>query len=105
MWLRRLRNRVEAVASWRKLLARMVSDPDPREYTYDQAARVLDRLGFTLAPVGGGSPRKWRYRSPDGTTVVVVGLVDRGSGTLKPIYIREMVQQLQANGLLPSDAE
>jgi len=82
----------------------MLEDADPRNYTYDDAVSVLSRLGFTLAPHGGTSHRKWRYRRADGL-VVVVGLVEKGHGTLKPVYVRDMVCQLRENGLVPSETE
>jgi predicted RNA binding protein YcfA (HicA-like mRNA interferase family) len=81
------------------LLEKMASDRDPRNYTYDEAVTVLRGLGFELAPHGAGSHRAWRCKSPSGT-VTVVGLVDKGRGTLKPYLVREMVKQLRANGLL-----
>ena len=92
------------MAKWRKVLARMLQDTDPRKYTYDDAAGVLQQLGFTLAPHGDGSHRKWRYRGVEGL-VVVIGLVEKGSGTLKPVYIRDMVKQLRDNRLLPENME
>ena len=70
------------MAQWKKLLVRMLEDTDPRNYTYDEAAQVLEHLGFALAPVSGTSHRKWRCRKGDGT-VVVVGLKQQGYGTLK----------------------
>ncbi len=36
-------------------------------------------------------------------TVLVVGLVHTGSGTLKPYLIRDMIAQLKAAGLIPDD--
>ena len=87
------------------LLARMLTDRNPATYTYAEAVRVLRHLDeFNLAPHGGGSHRKWRGISPSGT-VVVVGLVDKGSGALKPYLIREMLQQLRENALLPPNLE
>jgi len=92
------------VASWRKLLARMLTDASPISYTYDDAALVLKNLDFQLAPRGGGSHRKWRRRDPRGNTVII-GLVDKGSGTLKPYMVRDMVHQLQLHELIPGDLE
>lgn len=87
------------MAQWKKTLQRMLEDTDPRNYTYEDAAHVLDRLGFVVAP-GEGSHRKWRLRRSDGL-VVVIGLVKKGHGPMKPVYIRDMVKQLRANELLP----
>ena len=86
------------MARWRKLLEKMASDSDPRNYSYEEAVTVLNGLGFTLAPHGAGSHRAWRWKSPSGT-VVIIGLVDKGHGTLKPYLVREMIKQLRANGL------
>ncbi len=94
--------------SWRKLLARMVADRRPRSYSYQDAARILQQLGFTLATPTDGSHRKWRVEVSDsasasGTRRVTVGLVDRGNGTMKPVYVLKMVEVLQANRLIPDD--
>ena len=82
----------------------MLADTDPRNYSYDDAARILRNLGFELAPTTATSHRKWRLRKADGT-VVVVGLKEQGYGTLKPAYIRGMVRQLREQELVPDDLE
>ena len=87
------------MAQWQKLLARMRQDGRPVGYSYNDAALVLRGLGFALAPHGPGSHRKWRRALVDGRTVVI-GLVDRGSGPLKPYLVRDMIAQLQLAGLL-----
>jgi hypothetical protein len=94
------------MASWRKRLARMVADPDPRSYRYKEAASILARLGFELAKPTDGSHRKWRRGIPDpthpkGRRIVVIGLVESGRGTMKPEYVKDMVEILRANDLLP----
>jgi hypothetical protein len=93
------------MASWRKLLSQMANDPDPRNYTFEDAARVLERSGFVQAPSGGTSHRRFRLAVQDGgeKRTVIVGLVDRGHGTLKPVYIRELVRVLREEGLIPDD--
>lgn len=88
------------MARWEKILAQMLNDPDPRNYTYPEAASVLDGLGFRGPRKPKGSHRKWRLRKPDGT-LVVVGLVEKGSGTLKPFLVRAMLKQLHLHGLVP----
>jgi len=35
--------------------------------------------------------------------VVVIGLIERGRGTLKPYLIRQMVAQLNEHKLIPED--
>ncbi|MEO6066883.1 MAG: hypothetical protein ABIQ41_02735 [Gemmatimonadales bacterium] len=92
------------MAQWRKTLARMLADTKPVGFTYDEAAAVLSHLGFELAPSAGGSHRLWRGLSPEGNPVMV-GLVDRGSGAMKPYLVRHMVSQLRANGLVPADLD
>jgi len=82
----------------------MLSDTNPITYTYDDAAQVLLGLGFEVAPHAGGSHRKWRRSLPNGNAVVV-GLVDKGSGPLKPYLVRDMVSQLRVNNLVPEDGE
>lgn len=92
------------MARWRKTLARMRRDSRPAGYTYEDAAQILVALGFELAPTGGGSHRQWRRRLATGD-VVIVGLVEKGSGTLKPYLVRDMLSQLIAYELLPHDLE
>ncbi len=93
------------MAQWKKLLARVVTDPRPVSYTYDELANLLvAHLGFVLAK-GTGSHRRFRREIPDpakpGTTIgVIIGLVDYGRGTLPPEYVKEMVRTLQVNGLI-----
>ena len=89
---------------WKRTLGRMLSDSKPTTYTYDEATNVLRALGFVVAPHGGTSHRKWRAMSPTGNSVII-GLVDKGSGTLKPYLIRELVGQLRANGMIPPECE
>ena len=95
--------------SWEKRLAAMVADPDPRSYTYDEVARILERLAFVVQK-GGGSHRKFRREiadanSPSGRRGIIVGLVQKGHGTLPPKYITEMIRTLRANHLLPDGVE
>jgi len=82
----------------------MLSDHSPTTYSYDDASLILRRLGFDLAPHAGGSHRKWRRRAGLGA-VIVIGLVEKGSGTLKPYLIRDMIAQLTDHGLIPADLE
>ncbi|MCO4098772.1 MAG: type II toxin-antitoxin system HicA family toxin [Gemmatimonas sp.] len=92
------------MANWAKLLAQMVADPDPRNYTYADAVRILKALGFAR-PAGkrGGSHRVWRRADPSGNVhrTTIVTLVEKGHGTIKPVYIRDMVAALRDAGLLP----
>lgn len=88
------------MSRWRKRLAAMAADPNPCSYTYDEASGILERLGFALASKGTGSHRKWRL-AREGQSPVIVGLVDRGSGPMKTVYIVEMMAALRANNLLP----
>lgn len=82
----------------------MLNDSSPTTYTYAEAASVLSHLGFVLAPSQGGSHRKWRFKVSSGT-VVVIGLVEKGSGTLRAYLVRDLVQQLISNDLVPKDLE
>lgn len=97
------------MASWRKHLRRMVADPGGRAYTYEQAATILEHLNFENKG-GRGSHRKFRVEiddpaAPNGKRAVIIGLVQHGSRTLKPGYIKEMVRALQESGLLPDETE
>lgn len=92
------------MARWRKTLARMRRDSRPTGYSYTDAAQILVALGFELAPAGGGSHRKWRLHLSGGD-VVIVGLVEKGNGNLKPYLVRDLIAQLSAYGLIPEDLE
>lgn len=46
----------------------------------------------------------FRLRTPAGN-VVVVGLVEKGHGTLKAYMIRDMVAELRAHDLIPEELE
>ncbi len=96
--------------SWQKLLAGMVADSDPRSYTYQQAAGILVHLGFAPPTKPTGSHRRFRIEIDDpGDETrkrgVIIGLVEKGRGTLKPKYISAMVRTLKENKLLPSDVK
>lgn len=80
----------------------MLSDNKPTGYTYQDAALVLRKLGFDLAPTRSGSHRKWRLKTAVGNAVII-GLVEKGSGELKPYLVREMLKQLKDNDLIPDD--
>lgn len=91
------------MGSWKKLLHRMVTDSKRTGYTYQDCARVLAQLGFSLSPSGGsGSHRLWRRPRGDGT-FARVGLVEKGHGTLLPDYVDDMVAVLRAERLLETD--
>lgn len=79
---------------WVKRLAAMLDDPNG--HTYDEAASVLENLGFDRPRKPQGSHRWWRH--PSGARV---GLVDSGRGTMPVEYVKGMVQTLQDRGLLP----
>lgn len=89
---------------WKRTLERMLSDSNPTSYTYYDAVRVLSALGFVVAPHGGTSHRKWRAVSPAGNGVII-GLVEKGSGTLKPYLVRDLVGQLRAHNMIPTELE
>jgi len=96
--------------SWKKLLRRMVADRNPKSYTYDEAAGILEQLLFDPPRNPSGSHRKFRRgiadpAAPSGERGVIIGLVDAGSGKMNPEYIKQMVQTLRDNGLLPPDCE
>lgn len=99
------------MAQWKKLLSRIVTDRRPTSYTYDELASLLvNRLGFTLATPIEGSHRRFRREVPDATApngrrTVTIGLLDYGSGTQGPEYVKAMVQALRANDLLPEGVE
>lgn len=82
----------------------MLNDSNPITYTYSDTSAVLEALDFEVAPHSGGSHRKWRRKLADGN-VVLVGLVEKGHGTLKPYLIRDLVAQLRTNGLVPKEFE
>lgn len=90
------------MARWKKRLLQMLNDSDPRNYYYEEAARILAQLGFAEASNAGTSHRKWKLRKGDGS-LIVIGLVEKGHGPLRPVYVREMIKQLVAHDLIPHD--
>ena len=92
------------MASWKKLLWQMAADTSPRGYTYEDAARILRSLAFEEPTKRNGSHRLWRLRLADGN-VAYVGLVQKGHGTMKPGYIRDMVAELRKYDLIPHETE
>jgi hypothetical protein len=92
------------MANWKKLLWQMAADTDPRSYSYDDAARILRNLSFEEPKKRNGSHRLWRLKLANGN-VVYVGLVQKGHGTLKPGYIRDMVEELRKYDLIPHETE
>lgn len=58
---------------------------NPRGWRYDEVAGILRAFGFDT-DTEGGSHRVFRH--PCG---VRVGLIQKGSGTLLPVYVREAV--------------
>jgi len=95
------------MGSWRKRLAAMIADSDPRSYTFEEAAGILDHIGFVQGS-HGGSHRRFRRELPDpnvpsGKRGVIIGLVQSGSGCLKPVYVVEMIAALRENKLLPKE--
>jgi hypothetical protein len=87
------------MTGWRKRLARLLADPRPVGYSYDDVAGLLSRLGFVLRPSrGGSSHRKWRLDRPNRPSVWI-GLVE-GHGALPPGYVREVQATLTREGLV-----
>lgn len=84
---------------WERTLGEMMTNPRPVNYRYQDAAAVLDGLGFVCTR-GDGSHRIWKLRRPEGTIKVM--LVDSGHGPLPPGYIRRMLQVLHAANLFPT---
>ena len=68
----------------------------PKGWRYSELAGILEEYGFTCSPKGG-SHRIFKH--PSG---VRVGLVDAGSGTLLPVYAREVLKAIDS---LPSADE
>lgn len=86
-----------------KLLDAMLRSSDPRQFRYRDAAAVLTSLGFEPARTKpSGSHRVWRRRLNvgDARSTVYIGLVDPGNGTIKPVYIKQMLAILLQHGLI-----
>lgn len=73
------------MARWEKRLADMRTNP--RGWRYDQVVSILTPVGFEPPRKPSGSHRAFRH--PNGR---YVGLVDSGSGTLKPVYVEKAVE-------------
>ncbi|MBA3560846.1 MAG: hypothetical protein H0W30_19900 [Gemmatimonadaceae bacterium] len=81
----------------------MAEHPKPVNYTYDDAARILRHLDFRVSDAEG-SHRVWK-RKIDEHTTLRVSLVDSGHGKLKSVYVKKMVQILNAHGLVPEETD
>ncbi len=84
----------------------MVADADPRSYSYEEAAGILLQLGFSPPARPSGSHRKFRIEVDDPTDStrkrgIIVALVQKGRGNVKPKYITVMIRTLRDNKLLP----
>lgn len=94
------------MARWKRLLGRMLHDTDPRNYRYEEAAGILQRLGYELSPCSSGtSHRVWRCLGADGKILSLILLSEKGHGTLKPYQVRDMMAELKSKGLMPDDLE
>lgn len=92
------------MASWKKRLRDLLADPKGVGYTYSEVSGLLSRLGFQLHNPGrGGSHRKWRL-DRDNRPPVIIGLVEKGHGSLPPGYIREAQRTILTEGLFPASA-
>lgn len=58
-------------------------------WRYEEVASILKRHGFSVNTSGGGSHRTFKHASG-----VRCGLVDSGSGTLLPVYVRNAVRAI-----------
>ena len=92
------------MSRWEKCLGRMLRSTRPVDFSYGEAATVVAALGFTLAPSGGSSHRKWRRKLDDGR-VAMVELVERGAGPMKPYLVRDMIRVLKEHNLIPASLE
>lgn len=81
----------------------MLRAREPRGFTYEDAATVLRSLGFEPSRTKPkGSHRLWRRElaTDNGMQTVYVGLVQSGHGTLKPVYVKKMLEVLLHNHLI-----
>lgn len=69
-----------------KALARMRENA--ADWRYAEIANILTAFGFKPSG-GGGSHRVFKH--PSGKRV---GVVDHGSGTVKPVYVREAIKAI-----------
>lgn len=69
-----------------KRLERMRASP--KGWRYDEVAGILESFGFTT-DTEGGSHRVFRH--PSGERQV---LVQKGSGTVLPVYVKNVVQAI-----------
>lgn len=84
------------MAAWRKLLERMRASQRCEGFTYEDARRVLLAVGYTQVSTGGGSHRRYAKLQSSGVRVIIT-LVEKGHGTLKAVYIKDMLGALDSD--------
>ncbi|MCA2992055.1 type II toxin-antitoxin system HicA family toxin [Gemmatimonas sp.] len=89
------------MGSWKRILKQMRKSPRCVGFTYADAAKVLEALGFHQSSYGG-SHRRWVMLRADNPPVII-GLVDKGHGDMKPVYVKDMLASLVAHGILSED--
>lgn len=76
-----------------KLLERARRPDGQQGWRYDQLRRILEEYGFKITnPRSSGSHRFFKHPQSG----VRVGIPDQGSGTVLPVYVREVVKQIDA---------
>ncbi len=89
------------MSRWRRVLLKMAQSQRGVGFTYNDAAAVLRGLDFEQK-CEGSSHRRW-VRLREGEPAVIIGLVEKGHGELKPVYIKTLVERLRDAGLIPED--
>jgi len=82
------------VSQAQKQLAAMRENP--HGWRYHDVAHILERHGFSTDTSRGGSHRIFKHASG-----LRVGLVEKGSGTLLPVYVKNAIAAIDQLGRTP----
>jgi len=79
-----------------KLLTKLLKHPAPKDFTWRELEKLLASFGYEQK-TGSGSRRKF-YKSVSGYAVPINLHEPHPHNTIKPIYIKQIIQALKQNG-------
>lgn len=80
-----------------KLLAKLLSEPAPRDFTWQELQKLLRGYGYTEKK-NSGSRRKFYKQGSDGDAVPIILHEPHPESTIKHVYIKQIINALKDNG-------